>query len=356
MGSIEMGSPAPNTGTVSTINQRIIFSTGVFAGRTIRLELQEIQQAELGLKFTDAGTNKVPLDPPPVVLCRFFDILYNDAGFAYEQEADPANVALGAICHVDLFPDPTQIEQEPVPRTTGRLAQTAAAPRVPDSDDGVVGPAGPSHIAGQPLLQPDGDVVAWIGHTPVYEGSKCTALLVGATAVQAEVVNYAGAKTLVFVFSDLAVLLHGSFFLRFRVANVLMQPEGSASHCPILAECFGRSFAVHSAATFPGRRAPTALTKACPHLAQQGVRVDMHESNGHTARAPSPEEVLARFLGAPVVAASASARRTPSPEAGYVRTPWPSPRMVAHPLPEFDDAQDGESGDEDGERSDSHSE
>ena len=77
------------------IGRPIFFTSGPFQGRTIRMELEEIQQAQLGRKFVlqsshpevglmliyfllgrdrYARVDRRPLDPPPVVLLRMFEL------------------------------------------------------------------------------------------------------------------------------------------------------------------------------------------------------------------------------------------------------------------------------------------
>ncbi|KAI0372687.1 hypothetical protein BV20DRAFT_978121 [Pilatotrama ljubarskyi] len=112
----------------SDIGQPVSFSGGIFAGRTVRAELEEIQKADLGRKY--ARKDKRPLDPPPVVMCRFYDVLHQDLGRLAEQQVDPEQIVLGAICHVDLFPIPSY--DEPVPKLKPGLhgAFSSAAPPV----------------------------------------------------------------------------------------------------------------------------------------------------------------------------------------------------------------------------------
>ncbi|KAI0829670.1 velvet factor-domain-containing protein [Trametes gibbosa] len=312
MSSIQLGLRS----ATSSINRPVQFATGLFAGRTVRLELQEIQSAASGLKFTGNGAIDIPLDPPPVILCRFFTAAKDDAGLMYEEETDPAYAALGAICHVDMFPD---------------LVQTGNGAPYYNANDCAVGHQGAINTT-QSLLQPSNlEVAAWLGSTPIFESSKCTTMLFGTTTTSAAIVDYEGVQALVFVFSNLTAIRSGRFYLRFRVVSLLSTMETS-SQCPTLAECFGSSFVVHTAETFPGRRSPTILTK---HLAQQGVSVNIYdEGNGEqheqADRPVSPEEVLLRFFGTPILAAGGSRRgASPSQAVATASTPWTNSRVVA---------------------------
>ncbi|THU96916.1 hypothetical protein K435DRAFT_616575, partial [Dendrothele bispora CBS 962.96] len=59
----------------------IRFTSGQFSGRTIRAELEEIQKADLGRK---------PLDPPPVVILRLFDVIEEGTDGRIEREIENA--------------------------------------------------------------------------------------------------------------------------------------------------------------------------------------------------------------------------------------------------------------------------
>ncbi|OCH85121.1 hypothetical protein OBBRIDRAFT_763355 [Obba rivulosa] len=91
MGSPEIDSPAT-------------FISGEFAGRTIRGELVEVQKADLGRKY--ARKDRRPLDPPPVVQLKLFEVFGHGLSSSYEREFDSYDevMSFGFLCHVDLFP------------------------------------------------------------------------------------------------------------------------------------------------------------------------------------------------------------------------------------------------------------
>ncbi|KAI0774777.1 velvet factor-domain-containing protein [Trametes elegans] len=81
----------------------ITFTGGYCPGRTYRVELVEVQKADLGRKY--AKKDKRPLDPPPVICCGYFEVVPSGpGGKVQERKVDPELAALGAVCHVDLFP------------------------------------------------------------------------------------------------------------------------------------------------------------------------------------------------------------------------------------------------------------
>ncbi|KAI0351933.1 hypothetical protein OH77DRAFT_1523819 [Trametes cingulata] len=141
----------------SDIGQPVSFSSGLFAGRTIRVELEEIQKADLGRKY--ARKDKRPLDPPPVVICRFYNVVDKGRGRVTEQEIDPEQVAIGAICHVDLFPVPSRYEPESKLELHAHGSVLSADPSsaLPPIRTGLVGPhpsmppAGMHHPAAAPV-------------------------------------------------------------------------------------------------------------------------------------------------------------------------------------------------------------
>ncbi|CDO68197.1 hypothetical protein BN946_scf184938.g49 [Trametes cinnabarina] len=301
----------------SHIGQPVRFDAGLLAQRTIRVELQEIQKADLGRKY--ARKDKRPLDPPPVVVCRFFELINRGDGLKpVEVELDPdEHVMLGALCHVDLFPVPSVPEKQstsgynegptahdyrtalPPLQTGGPFAlsplhvpQMFPPPSLLFDIPGAAFPApsrglsGPSPFFSAFQRQPpspagrygstaeDSDIVAWFDMFPIRESSRCTVMLAGATFVEASVIDYKGKRTAMFAFSDLAVKIEGTFVLRYRMLSVFSQ-RAMLPRMPILSQCYGGIFKVYSTKDFPGLKASTDLTK---HLALYGVRVNLRDT------------------------------------------------------------------------------
>ncbi|PFH53480.1 hypothetical protein AMATHDRAFT_89963, partial [Amanita thiersii Skay4041] len=219
------------------INQSIHFASGQFRGRVIRAELHEVQKADLGRKY--ARVDRRPLDPPPVVLMRLFEVSNPGLGSeSAEKEIQDYSyvVVLGFVCTVDLFP----LRSSPDSSKTGLLP----------------------------------DVLHYVDGHPITERSKMTSSLVGATFVQPACVDYLGKKSLMFVFADLAVKTEGYFILRYRVFDIFSQPLDHPE-CVIQAEHYGGVFRVYSTKEFPGLQASTELTK---QLARWGVRLNIRET------------------------------------------------------------------------------
>ncbi|KAI0078042.1 hypothetical protein K474DRAFT_1620043 [Panus rudis PR-1116 ss-1] len=88
------------------IGQPVTFVDGFFEDRTVRAELEEIQKADLGRKY--ALKDRRPLDPPPVVQVRLFEVFNVGTPDEHEEEFDHGEysdvMSLGMICHADLFP------------------------------------------------------------------------------------------------------------------------------------------------------------------------------------------------------------------------------------------------------------
>ncbi|KAI0325889.1 hypothetical protein GY45DRAFT_174889 [Cubamyces sp. BRFM 1775] len=333
--SLAPTTPTPGTGAYlrprvvpSQSSQPVAFSSGYLAGRTIRVHLEEIQKADVGRKF--ARKDKRPLDPPPVVLCRFYEVFDRGSGLV-EVEMDPT-MLMDAICHVELFPVPDGNEPEDTPTThddtpilppilTPGFASTSAAPMRPHypagtsqaqygMDSPMLDLAGnmqtfsvseqlpPLYAALQSGFSPlqssmpsssglrrqgamhiqdertEDDIVAWFGSYPIHESSNCTRALAGATFTTAVIIDYENKQTAVFVFSDLAVQIEGTFILRYRIFNV-HSDCAAPPYKPVLAACYGGSFKIYSTKEFPGLLASTSLTKK---LAFHGVRVNLRET------------------------------------------------------------------------------
>ncbi|KAI9063880.1 hypothetical protein FKP32DRAFT_1555448, partial [Trametes sanguinea] len=289
------------------IGRPVTYDAGHLARRTIRVEVEEIQKADLGRKY--ARKDKRPLDPPPVVVCRFFELVDRDNGSPpVEVDVDPDEMMLGVVCQVDLFPVPSEFERSPekfdgssaqtskktLPpiRTGGQVALPSihAAHTFPSLFDSTLPTAPPPFFAPPPLsslqITPpaparppaysnDPDIVGWFSDFPIHESSCCTVMLAGATFMEAAIIDYKGKRTAVFVFSDLAVKIEGTFVLRYRAFNIFSE-RSILPRLPGLAECYGGAFRIYSTKEFPGLKASTELTKA-RHLALYGVRVNIRE-------------------------------------------------------------------------------
>lgn len=295
------------------IGRAVQFSTGQFAGQTIRMELQEIQKADLGRKY--ARVDRRPLDPPPVVLLRMFHVHHPGSNREMEKELNYDDVqVLGLLCTVDLFPvaveplspgcatpdihhkDSLPPAQQPFPSTSPSPSSSSAhSPTnqqhqyqysppgyrfVSDTDISSTsrssGSKAPATYSGYilPSHSPS-DVVHRFGAYPITESSKQTQALVGATFVQPALVDYQGTKSIVFVFADLAVKIEGTFILRYRVFDIFSRPYNQTNDLAITGECYGDMFRVYSTKEFPGLQASTELTK---HLARWGVRLNIRET------------------------------------------------------------------------------
>ncbi|CAA7266158.1 unnamed protein product [Cyclocybe aegerita] len=288
------------------------------------MELKEIQKADLGRKY--ARVDRRPLDPPPVVHLRLFRV--ENAGTTSETEAELAYddvQVLGFLCTVDLFPVPGPTESLPPiqgnsdrsqQRTsapaTRRNFQSASAGASPSSTTSSSSPtystspetharpyipangSGSSYAPYQEQTSPSSpsgpqspaqpNVVHTVGDYPITEDSKQTQALVGATFVQPAVVDYQGAKAIVFVFSDLAVKIEGTFILRYRMFDIFSRPFTQQNDLAITAETYGGPFRVYSTKEFPGLAASTELTK---HLARWGVRLNIRETERRRRKRPA---------------------------------------------------------------------
>ncbi|KAI0634009.1 velvet factor [Trametes polyzona] len=295
--------PPPKARAVdSSPRPAVRFSSGPLAGLTVRVELDEIQQADRGRKF--ARKDRRPLDPPPVVLCRAYNIIEHGTPHFREVDLPVERAALGLVCHVDLFPVPLLEESDTQPEHTSpsaailppmyqlydaaRPAPTAFLPgpaigpyQAPPSQYGLT-----SDRAGWPPVTTDAqghldpDIVAFFGDYPIRESSRCTTMLWGSTFTQAEIIEYNGKRVPMFVYSvsrflcpvsisripklaqDLVVKSEGTFILRYRATNVASQ-MAPAPPFNVLAECYGGPFRVYATKNFPGLLPSTALTKVC---------------------------------------------------------------------------------------------
>ncbi|KAI0630849.1 velvet factor-domain-containing protein [Trametes polyzona] len=109
------------------------FGTGLLAGLTVRLDIDEIQKADRGRKY--ARKDKRPLDPPPVVLCSLMNIVKSGSSNVRETYVDAELAVVGSICHVDLFPVPSEeFGQYADPPSYSGTGHSASSPYFPHAD------------------------------------------------------------------------------------------------------------------------------------------------------------------------------------------------------------------------------
>ncbi|EMD37615.1 hypothetical protein CERSUDRAFT_114268 [Gelatoporia subvermispora B] len=311
------------------IGAPVTFAFGPLAGYTIRGELEKMQKAESGRKFTQK--DRRPLDPPPVARLRLFQIVNLGTPREYEVEFEHYEeaVAFGMTCHLDIFPvcggddttsvpsddmeQPQMIElppllpsaiatsqllplasigRRPVPHlysiplslTSPDLSRSAVKPSLPlipsyhGTSRVIQFPALtlppmtlrallPRHSAEARPTPPlafrpprlsysmrhpgadavgrttPSDVVAYLNDYAITERSVCTRWLAGSICVDATVIDFEGKQMLVFVFSDVAVRLEGTFVLRYRTFNVHARTTGERN-IPVFAQRYGGPFKV----------------------------------------------------------------------------------------------------------------
>ncbi|CAE6515264.1 unnamed protein product [Rhizoctonia solani] len=230
---------------------------GPFAGRTIRSELEEYQKPDLGRKF--AKRDRRPVDPPPVVRLRMFELRDEGTPNQREQEISAESVeTTGLVAHVDLFAvnPPPEISFE----DTEAYLQPAAD-------------TGESQSPSQTNISPQG---RRISDDPVDVNAVLTSDVFGSSFVHAVKINDTEGKTVIlFVFADLSVKREGHFVYRYRCFNLFSRVAGS-DDVPITAELFSGVFVIYSTKEFPGLQASTTLTK---HLGRWGVRVNLRENS-----------------------------------------------------------------------------
>ncbi|KAF9814664.1 hypothetical protein IEO21_04959 [Rhodonia placenta] len=339
----------------STIGLPVSFVAGPLAGMTLRAELEEVQSAKMGRKY--GHKDRRALDPPPVVLMK----LYRRVGYgvntrAEEEIADYGSFNnVGLVCQADLFPIPDTISAgipagqgaSPVSNPHQHVIlppvynRSPAFPHAPGSMPGFgsspfVIPSPPAQIfrpvytyppplrltvapttSQQPYASsysfPESptrsDVVAYYGGHALSESSKCTQLLAGTITVAAICIDYKGKKSLMFIFSDLAVRSEGTYMLRYSAYDIFSHVRDTQGH-PALAQCFGGPFHIYATKDFPGLHASTDLTK---HLSFYGMRLHAreHQREGKKRKADDRELQSSETAQASVGTSATSYRSSP---------------------------------------------
>ncbi|TFK88602.1 hypothetical protein K466DRAFT_585407 [Polyporus arcularius HHB13444] len=278
----------------STVGGPIYFTHGPFAGKTVRTSAAEIQKADIGRKF--ARKDKRPLDPPPVVQVRFFEVIQAGTPRQYEQEILDYDdtLTLGLVCQADLFPvvveagfDGNTQERamshfftpSPFASTTSGpppfplLLPVSFAMPTPGPVPGWLEPGTPAST------WDNSDIVAYYGNYPITESTNSTSILAGARIATPVAICHHNREALAFVFSDLAVRQEGTFTLRYTISDVYTRTtadDGLSYRIPVLASCFGGVFRIWSTKTFPGLSGSTTLTK---HLSLSGAPVNVRATD-----------------------------------------------------------------------------
>ncbi|KAI1788170.1 velvet factor-domain-containing protein [Ganoderma leucocontextum] len=328
--------------TAPTVGGWHSFESGPLAGRTVRVSLQELQKAEHGRKYASSFSlapakvvssqsvlivvtmiwfrygrkDKRPLDPPPVVQVKCYQIARQGSAEQAGREFDTYDefLTFGLLCQVDLF---VEVDDNPAPASSTRQPYPFQ-PSIPNPLNGTQWPtpvprgsfsnaesSGMPYGAGVPAMpfdvraaRPDyartvdlstnrghdtwnmrskpymaPSTASPFGHQRYSDENKCTELLSGETVVPCSLVEYGGRKAAMFAFPDLAVKKEGRFVFRYRAFNIQSKTrdDGVVS---ILAECFGGPFEVYSTKSFPGLQASTELTR---RLSLSGVRLNSRQ-------------------------------------------------------------------------------
>ncbi|KAF5365321.1 hypothetical protein D9758_005438 [Tetrapyrgos nigripes] len=168
----------------------------------------------------------------------------------------------------------SQNQNQPQSRYTQTNATASSSTSTPSPHGGLYTTLQFSTPPVQPETPHPSDIVHRVESVPITESSKMTNSLVGSTFVMPTTIEYQGKKTLLFVFSDLAVKSEGYFILRYRMFDLFSRAL-DMEDLVIQAECYGGMFRVYSTKEFPGLQASTELTK---NLSRYGVRLNIRET------------------------------------------------------------------------------
>ncbi|KAJ4470114.1 velvet factor-domain-containing protein [Lentinula aciculospora] len=238
-------------------DQAIYFGAGQWKGRVLRIELRELQHADLGRKY--AEVDRRPLDPPPVVALRLFERI----GMDQESEISSHETieTIGLLCAVELIP---VLEFGGGQHPTCDMNNSDSCANSPEY--------GSNHY--MPIDVQDSSFVKK-SLVPASEIARLTEnVLVGSKIIQPHLIGLNGQKKLLFVFSDLSVRSLGLFRLRYKFCDLFSILPGDTDTM-IQAECIGGMFRVFSTKDFPGLQLSTTLTKI---LSAQGVSLNIRNS------------------------------------------------------------------------------
>ncbi|KAB5592674.1 Velvet factor [Ceratobasidium theobromae] len=232
--------------------------SGPFAGRTIRSQLEEYQKPDLGRKF--ARRDRRPVDPPPVVRLRMYEVLDEGSPEEREEELHADSIeTTGLVAHVDLFAvDPSRSVRHENSTGGEKASSEHASPDRDWEPQPSSEPGGSHHVQAKEENVPDIDK-AVVLTTSVFGSS-----FVHAVKVQ----DMAGETVILFVFADLSVKIEGHFVYRYRCFNLFSRVSGS-DEVPITAELYSGIFVIYS----------TKEWAAVLMDSRWGVRVNLRETS-----------------------------------------------------------------------------
>jgi len=262
--------------TEDGIGKYIQYDAGPLAGRCVRSELQEHQKADLGRKF--AKRDRRPLDPPPIVRLRMFELHGAGLPSQYELEIPVEDVDIsGLVAHVDLF----AVEPPPSSSELSRYSPPSSCSKSPMNN-------GNGHLIIPPQHSSSCHRLVEDGSTPPNTISGCTSAIFGSSFVHGIQLDWQGQPMVFFVFSDLSVRFEGPFCIRYRCFDLFSRTACSGD-IPIAAELYSGTFVIYSTKKFPGLQASTALTK---HLTHWGVHANMRSNDRRKQTEDSSEDEL----------------------------------------------------------------
>ncbi|KAL1746045.1 velvet factor-domain-containing protein [Schizophyllum fasciatum] len=252
-GSRQIGGSMPDPGEAC-------FPTYPAVCTTKYSHLDEIQQPLMCRKY--ATVDRRPLDPPPVVRLRVFEVLNQGTAYAHQNEVTSAidTAAYTCVAHLHSARSPSIVP--PGMSTGGFLGQSPAACQSYTSEPWTGGPVGAPGLmtTSRPF------------HPLPQEGSDLTQDLIGGKVATAKTIVLNGEEQVVFAFPDLSVRLEGEFYLRyslFDLNSMIMIPGSERPTSTCQATCYGGLFTVYATKEAPPLPPSTALTKV---LHDSGVR------------------------------------------------------------------------------------
>ncbi|KAJ4470108.1 velvet factor-domain-containing protein [Lentinula aciculospora] len=221
--------------------QVICLEQGQRVSKSVRAELHELQHAVLGQIYDEVYRR--PLDPPPIVMLRLFELVPTSRYDLQEKEISSyENIEiLGMLCAVELVPN-----------------------QVPTHGKGDMDANSPSTYHSPTPISSQGSSTSNDTSVSESEIARLTAeILIGSKVAQSSLIKIDGQKSLLFVFPDLAVKNQGLFKLRYKFFDLFSAVPGRAIN--IESECTGGAFCVYTSKDFPGLQKSTELTKVCFH-------------------------------------------------------------------------------------------
>ncbi|KZV79768.1 hypothetical protein EXIGLDRAFT_734305 [Exidia glandulosa HHB12029] len=284
MSSSSSGTPPPARpahrvgpeGYADVVGMPIRFYGGPYGGKIIHTTIEEVQKPDLGRKYGQRDSR--PVDPPPVVQVRMYEVLDFGTPDERAEEMDVDDIFLpGLVCAAELYPYNPEFEDNPALYPDGCPPPAPIQPTTGQDGSYVLARANvypPDNLPRRPRVAlPRAAAMQGQLHGELYQ-----------SAIAVPDIRGSAKRVVYFVFAELQVRLTGHFMLRYTAMHIDWTIQDTIRQ-PQLAECWGGVFAIYPSKQHPSMRPSSELTN---HLSRCGSKLhSRHKARAGRATGPT---------------------------------------------------------------------